>query len=115
MHNNNLFESITTIPCQSDSIYITQNNNKYGMATHSMMFTESEGKTYLLIYEQLTDVYTQNKLNCNKDGNYIVWDVNTSTMIANLDLVSGLSWKKIAVPNAVYARYQMHGNLTLNE
>lgn len=68
-----------------------------------------------MIYEQLTDVYSQNKLNCNKDGNYIVWDVNTSTMIANLDLVSGLNWKKISVPNAVYARYQMHGNLTVNE
>jgi hypothetical protein len=39
MHNNALFESVTRIPCQSDSIYITQNNNKYGMATHSMMFT----------------------------------------------------------------------------
>jgi len=78
------------------------------------MFTENEGKTYLLIYEQLTDVESQNKLNCNKDGNYIVWDVNTSTMIANLDQIAGLIWKKISVPNSVYARYQMYDSLTLN-
>jgi hypothetical protein len=114
MEHNALFENVTTIPCQSDSIYATQNNNKYGMATHSMMFTESEGKTYLLIYEQLTDAHSQNKLNCNKDGNYIIWDVNTSTMIANLDQISGLNWKKISVPNSIYARYQMYGSLTLN-
>ena len=50
-----------------------------------MMFTENEGKTYLLIYEQLVDINSHNKLNYNKDGNYIIWDVNTSTMIANTD------------------------------
>ena len=27
---------------------------------------------------------TNNRLNFNKDGNYVIWDVNTSTMIANL-------------------------------
>lgn len=70
-----------------------------------MNFTENEGKIYLLIYEQLVDVYSMERLNCNKDGNYLIWDVNTSTMIANLDLVANLNWKRLSVPNSIYARY----------
>lgn len=84
------------------------------MASHSMMFTEHEGKTYLLIYEQLVDL-NQNRLNFTKDGNYIVWDVNTSTVIANMDQVSSLNWNKISVPNSVYARYQLYDSLTMNK
>jgi hypothetical protein len=52
-------------------------------------------------------------LNFNKDGNYVIWDVNTATMIANLTEVSNLIWKKLAVPNSIYARYQRYNNLTL--
>lgn len=55
-----------------------------------------------------------NKLNYSKDGNYIIWDVNTSTMIANTDEVCSLSWKKIAVPNSIYTRYQRYDYLTVN-
>ena len=114
MESNVLYEKITTIPCQeAESIYETE-NNKYGMASHSMMFTEHEGKTYLLIYEQLIDL-NQNRLNFTKDGNYIVWDVNTSTVIANMDQVSGLIWNKISVPNSLYARYQLYDTLTVNK
>lgn len=84
------------------------------MAVCSMMFTKSsEGKTYLLIYEQLVNVATHNRLNFNKDGNYIIWDVNTCTMIANTDEVSGLFWKKLNVPSSIYARYQRHQSLTM--
>ena len=85
------------------------------MAVHSMMFTQSEGKTYLLIYQQLIDIITNNRLNFNKDGNYVIWDVNTATMIANLSEISNLMWKKLSVPNSIYARYQRYNNLTLPE
>ncbi len=85
MESNDIFEMVTKIPCQSDSVFVTSNNNEYGMAAHTMMFTENEGKTYLLIYEQLIDIKTHKSLNLDKDGNYIIWDVNTSTMIANTD------------------------------
>ena len=84
------------------------------MACNSMMFTEREGKTYLLIYEQLVDL-DQNPLNFTKDGNYIVWDVNTSTVIANLDQISNLYWEKLSIPNSIYARYQLYEGLTLNQ
>lgn len=80
-----------------------------------MNFTENEGKIYLLIYEQLVDVYGMERLNCNKDGNYLIWDVNTSTMIANLDLVANLNWKRLSVPNSIYARYLEYENFTLKE
>jgi hypothetical protein len=56
------------------------------MAVCSMMFTKTnENKTYLLIFEQLVNVVTHNRLNFNKDGKYIIWDVDTCTMIANTE------------------------------
>lgn len=36
-------------------------------------------------------------------------------MIANTDEVSNFIWKKLSIPNSVYARYQRYGSLTLNQ
>lgn len=60
------------------------------------------------------DINNHNKLSYSKDGNYLIWDVNTSTMIANIDEYSNLQWKKLVIPNSIYARYQRYDSLTLN-
>lgn len=84
------------------------------MAVCSMMFTKTnENKTYLLIFEQLVNVVTHNRLNFNKDGKYIIWDVDTCTMIANTEQVSTLMWDKINVPNSIYARYHRYQGPTV--
>lgn len=61
------------------------------------------------------DILSGERVNCNKDGNYLIWDVNTSTMIANLDLVANLNWKKLNVANSIYARYLSYGPFTIGD
>ena len=79
-----------------------------------MSFAEYEGKTYLLIFEQLVDA-KQNRMNYSKSGNYMVWDVNTSTVIANLDMIRGIIWKKICVPNSIHTKYKIYDSMTMAE
>jgi hypothetical protein len=62
---------------------------------------------YLLIYYQLIDS-GQNRLNFSTDGKYSVWDVSTSTMIANLDLIASLNWKKLCFQNSVFSKYTFY-------
>lgn len=81
------------------------------MAAYSMAFAEGEGKFYLLIYYQLIDCY-QNRLNFSTEGKYSVWDVSTSTMIANLDLIGSLNWKKLCFQNSIFSKYIFWKNLT---
>ena len=69
------------------------------------------GKLYLLIYYQLIDA-NLNKMNFSNDGKYNVWDVNTSTMIANLDLIASLNWKKFCFQNSIYCKYKFYKDLT---
>lgn len=80
------------------------------MAAYSMTFAEGEGKFYLLIYYQLVDSF-QNRLNYSTEGKYNVWDVSTSTMIANLDLVGSLNWKKLCFQNSIFSKYMFWKNL----
>ncbi len=69
------------------------------------------GKFYLLIYYQLIDA-NLNKMNFSSDGKYNVWDVNTSTMIANLDLIASLNWKKFCFQNSIFCKYRFYKDLT---
>jgi hypothetical protein len=53
----------------------------------------------------------QNRLNYSTEGKYSVWDVSTSTMIANLDLVGSLNWKKLCFHNSIFSKYTFWKNL----
>lgn len=80
------------------------------MASHFMSFAETEGHTYLLIYYQLVDS-NNIRLNHNTDSDYVVWDVNTSTIVVNLESIAGLQWSRLNVPNSINCRYQLYSDL----
>lgn len=53
-------------------------------------------------------------MNFASDGKYNVWDVHTSTMIANLDLIASLNWKKYCFQNSIYSKYKFYKDLISN-
>jgi hypothetical protein len=83
----------------------------HGFAAYSMAFAESENKHYFLIYFQILDE-NQNRLAISSEGdeerNYKVWDVSSSTVIANSALIESIKWKKMYIHNAIEAHYLLH-------
>ena len=57
----------------------------------------------------------QNRLNVTNTGNYRVWDINDGTDIANLDMVLGITWKKINIPSSIHAKYQIHDSVIIKD
>lgn len=78
-----------------------------------MAFAEYEGKYYFLIHYQLLDS-SQNRLHLSSEGDddksYKVWDVSTSTVIANFHLIDCLTWRKYYIHSFVNCRYQLHNS-----
>jgi hypothetical protein len=109
--SDKLYTWFTDVRCQQgEKIYETVHNNIYGMACYFMSFAEAEGKTYLLIYYQLVDS-NNIRLNHMTESDYIVWDVNTSTIVVNLDLISHIPWRRLNFPNSINSQYQLYTDL----
>jgi WD40 repeat protein len=111
VQHDKIYSWFTDVRCQhGEKTYRTQYGSVSGMASYFMSFAESEGKTYLLIYYQLVDS-NNIRLNHLTDSDYIVWDVNTSTIVVSLDLISHIVWRRLNIPNSINCRYQIYTDL----
>lgn len=107
-----IFEHYAPIPCPyKDRAYRTPSGVSYGFAAYCMAFAESDSKTYFLIYFQLMDEH-QNRLAVvgeeEQERDYTVWDVASSTVIANSALIESIRWKKLYLHNSLAAKYLFH-------
>lgn len=111
VHPDKLYSWFTDVRCQQgEKTYYSQYGSVSSMASYFMSFAECEDRTYLLIYYQLVDS-NNIRLNHSTDADYIVWDVNTSTIVVNLESIANVQWKRLNVPNSIDCRYQLYNDL----
>ena len=113
VENESLYEKYTEI--RLPSRYRTQQTKThlYGMAIYYMAFSEDDN--YLMLYFQRIDNF-QIRENRDKEGVYVVWDLNSNTSVINWDILKNVKFKTNSFPNHIYgisALYSSESSMNL--
>lgn len=85
------------VPSLEDTI--NTDNNQYSKAVYHMTFDSKE--QYLMLYYQNID-NMQIRQNYDLKGDYVMWDLETSTQIKIMDKVKSCKWNRVNFPNSIF-------------
>ncbi len=75
----------------------------------------SEDDNYLMLYFQKINNFLIRE-NRDKEGVYVIWDLNSNTSVINWDILKNVQFKKNNFPNHIYGinkLYDSHNTVNL--
>ena len=102
--NQCLYDKYTEIRLPSKNETQRVQSNVYGMAIYFMAF--STDNSYLMVYFQRVD-NQQVRENRDKNGNYVVWDLNSNNLVTNDTIYNNVQFARNNFPNHVNGRYRL--------